>query len=140
MALSTSIAIVRPPPRLPDGFVVRALDEILRENVLEGCVNETYSAVVATHQADHAPSDRLRAVFRAIAADERAHAALSYRIHACGLSVSSSASALREDLRRANERVRKSVSITALGRAVGEPEPALAVSAFEHVSARRLTA
>lgn len=134
------VPVVFPRPNLPEAFVVRALDDILRENLLEGCVSETYSAVIATHQAEHATSERLRAVFRAIAADEREHAALAYRIHAWGLSVSESAPELREELRDATACVRQHVSVTALGLAMGEPDPGVAVVAFEHVAAGLLAA
>lgn len=134
------IAVSFPRPNLPDAFAVRELEEILHENVAEGCVNETYSAVVATYQAEHATSPRLRAVFRAIAADEQRHAALAYRVHAWGLGVSANASALREALRVAHGCLRESASLSALGRAMGEPDPTVAVVAFDHVSGALLAA
>jgi hypothetical protein len=130
-----------PAPNTPDTFAIRSLEEILRENISEGCVNETYSAVVATHQAERAPSEPLRKVFRAIAADERGHAALAHRIHAWGLSVVDEALAedLQRQLRIESARVHDTVLVTPLGRAMGEPDPSYALIAFDHV-ARALAA
>jgi hypothetical protein len=56
--------------------------ELALENLLEGCVGESYGTWLALHQADHAESDALRRVARSIARDEAAHAALSFEIHA----------------------------------------------------------
>ncbi len=64
-------------PPLP----VRSLPAIARENAIEGCVREAYGALVATYQAECAAPE-LRAAFRAIAADERRHAALAEDVHA----------------------------------------------------------
>ena len=47
------------------------------ENAREGCVRETYGALVALHQARHATDLELRRAFASIADDEIAHAALS---------------------------------------------------------------
>lgn len=59
----------------------RSLEEIARENVIEGCVREAYGALVATYQAERAVP-ALRALFAAIATDERRHAALSEDVQA----------------------------------------------------------
>jgi len=60
---------------------VRPLTEIALENAVEGCVHETWGALVATFQAERAATPELRSLFGAIAADERAHAALAHDIH-----------------------------------------------------------
>lgn len=60
---------------------IRALEAIAIENAVEGCVRESYGALVATYQAERAAPE-LRAVFRAIARDEREHAALSEAVAA----------------------------------------------------------
>lgn len=56
----------------------RPLLEMAIENAAEGCARETWSAVVATHQAACASTPAVRYVMRAIAADERRHASLSF--------------------------------------------------------------
>jgi hypothetical protein len=69
-------ARVKAPP------AVRTLAEIAVENAVEGCVRETYGALVATYQARTAGDAALRAAMRGIAKDETAHAALAWRIAA----------------------------------------------------------
>jgi len=125
-----------PGPNVPDSFVIRPLPEILRENIVEGCANETYAALVATHQAERAPTPRLRAMFASIASDERNHAALAHRLHAWGLGAVAPAVAdsLRSEQRVAYERLRTSMDVTPIGRALGEPEPTLTLIAFDQVS------
>lgn len=60
----------------------RSLEDAARENVVEGCVRETYGALVAWWQCEHARDAELAAAMRAIADDETRHAALSWRVHA----------------------------------------------------------
>jgi len=64
-------------PQLP----CRPLAAIARENAIEGCVREAYGALVVTYQAESAMPE-LRTAFRAIARDERRHAALAEDVHA----------------------------------------------------------
>lgn len=52
------------------------------ENVVEGCVRETFGALVADWQSRHAEHPGLRLAMRKIARDERNHAALSWTIDA----------------------------------------------------------
>ncbi len=59
----------------------RALIDIALENAREGCVNETYAALVALHQSAHALDAELRDEFLEIALDETAHADLAWRMH-----------------------------------------------------------
>ena len=59
----------------------RSLAEIARENAVEGCVRETFAALVATWQSKHALPE-IAEVFATIAADETRHAALSWSIAA----------------------------------------------------------
>jgi hypothetical protein len=56
--------------------------DLALENLLEGCVGESYGAWLALHQAGHGASRELRRVARGIAGDEAAHAALAFEIHA----------------------------------------------------------
>jgi len=61
----------------PREFVAMAV-----ENVVEGCVRETYGAAVALWQGDHARAGDVRAVMRKIASDEARHADLGWRVAA----------------------------------------------------------
>jgi hypothetical protein len=51
------------------------------ENVVEGCVRETFGAAVALRQALNAKDPEVRATHQAIAVDEASHAALSWDLH-----------------------------------------------------------
>jgi hypothetical protein len=64
--------------RLP----VRDRLAVALENMIEGCVRETFGAAVATFQAERAEDPAVRAAFWAIAEDERAHASLAHDVHA----------------------------------------------------------
>jgi hypothetical protein len=65
-------------PRTAGKKSVRALEAIARENAVEGCVRETFGAMVATWQAAHAGDLELRAAMKKIAVDETRHAALAW--------------------------------------------------------------
>lgn len=58
----------------------RSLEAVARENATEGCVNETFGALLMHWQALHAQTPALRALFSTIATDETRHAALSGRL------------------------------------------------------------
>jgi hypothetical protein len=60
----------------------RSLFELARENVVEGCVRETYGALVAHYQAGAARDSEIAGVMRSIAHDETAHAELSWDLAA----------------------------------------------------------
>jgi len=70
----------RPPQRRP--LAPRDARELALENAVEGCVRETWAALLAAHQAEHAADPELRAVMRGIAADEARHAELAWAIDA----------------------------------------------------------
>jgi hypothetical protein len=59
---------------------VRSLERVARENVIEGCVRETYGALVATWQAARATDAAVRRCFSRIARDETRHAALAWAV------------------------------------------------------------
>jgi hypothetical protein len=59
---------------------VRALEAIALENVVEGCVRETYGALVALFQAETSRDPDVRRAMQRIAGDESRHAALSWRV------------------------------------------------------------
>ena len=68
------------PVLLPEA--ARSLEALATENAIEGCVRETYGALVATYQAMNATDRRIARVMRGIARDETRHAALSWAIDA----------------------------------------------------------
>jgi hypothetical protein len=59
---------------------IRTRLAIARENAVEGCVRETYGAVLGLIGATRALDPQVRAVMRSIAHDECDHAALSWRV------------------------------------------------------------
>jgi hypothetical protein len=59
---------------------VRSLEAIALENAVEGCVRETFGALVATMQATRAEDAKVRAAMRTIAADETRHASLAWAV------------------------------------------------------------
>jgi hypothetical protein len=60
----------------------RSLEAMAIENVVEGCVNESFGALLMTWQAQHAATKELRDTFAKIAHDEIGHAALSHSVAA----------------------------------------------------------
>lgn len=59
---------------------VRSIEAIALDNMVEGCVRETYGALVATHQGRRAADPVVRATMARIAQDETRHAALAWDI------------------------------------------------------------
>ncbi len=57
-----------------------SLEELALENAVEGCVRETYGALVATWQAREAREPLVRAAMSRIAREETGHAALSLEL------------------------------------------------------------
>jgi hypothetical protein len=71
-------------PRRPRvrALPVRPLLALARENAREGCVRETFGAMVAAHQATHARDAAVRGAMAAIAVDEARHAQLAWEVDA----------------------------------------------------------
>lgn len=69
----TARAKVAPTPK-------PTLEAFARENAVEGCVNETYAALVASWQAENAGDPVIARAMKRVAADETKHAALSRAI------------------------------------------------------------
>lgn len=65
-----------------DAPAARSLEAMAVENAVEGCVRETYGALVAWWQSRRARDADVLAALRGIADDETRHAALSWRVHA----------------------------------------------------------
>ncbi len=57
-----------------------SLFDLALENASEGCVRETYGALLTLHQAQHAADPEVRAAFQQVARDEIEHAAFSWRL------------------------------------------------------------
>ena len=69
------------PPVMVTAIARRSLEAIAIENVVEGCVRETYGALVATWQAIHAADREVATLMKRIAGEESQHAALAWRVH-----------------------------------------------------------
>ena len=61
---------------------VRPLVDIAVENAVEGCVRETWAALVAAHQARAAADPAVRSAYAEIAGDEARHAELAWALDA----------------------------------------------------------
>jgi hypothetical protein len=59
----------------------RSLRQLAIDNAVEGCVRETYGAVVAGYQARAAADPAIAAAMTAIARDEAAHARVAWTLH-----------------------------------------------------------
>ena len=59
---------------------LRSIEAMALENAVEGCVRETYGALLATRQAERAGDPLVRAALKRIARDETRHAVLSTRV------------------------------------------------------------
>jgi hypothetical protein len=72
----------RPAPRIARARTrgPRGLEAIARENAIEGCVRETFGALLLAWQARHAKDPQARSTFERVARDESRHAALSWAL------------------------------------------------------------
>ena len=59
---------------------IRDIEAVARENAVEGCVRETYAALLACRQARDATDPAIRAAMAGIARDEIRHAALAWAV------------------------------------------------------------
>jgi hypothetical protein len=59
---------------------LRSLESFARDNATEGCVRETFGALIGHYQAATARDPEIAVLMRGIAEDETRHAALSHRI------------------------------------------------------------
>jgi len=113
-----------------------SLVELLHENVVEGCVAESFGALVAMWQAERARDAGVALAMRAIAREEAEHAALSWRLFRWGSSRVAAAERLRlrERLRTSlaelRVRLEKSVKDEAVIHAAGYPPPEVEIALF----------
>ena len=73
-------ATVRPAAMMPPAER-RTIFELALDNVVEGCVRETFGAIVAGYQARAARDPEIRRAMRTIARDEAVHAELAWQVH-----------------------------------------------------------
>jgi hypothetical protein len=59
---------------------LRSIEEIATDNAVEGCVRETFGAMMATWQSRSASDPIVRRNMRRVAVDETRHAALALRV------------------------------------------------------------
>jgi hypothetical protein len=117
----------------------RTLEQIAIENATEGCIRETYGALVGGYQARHATDPRVRAALGEIAADEARHAALSHRVHSWALEQLDAHA--RERVRAAQMRALAELSAecaldthAAIREALGLPPPSVALALLRELS------
>ncbi|RYZ38952.1 MAG: ferritin-like domain-containing protein [Myxococcaceae bacterium] len=111
---------------------LRPLLDVALDNAVEGCVRETYGALVAHHQALHAQDSEVREAMVRIAEDETRHAGLSWDIDQWARPRLSSQErdALREAQRQAVAVLRAEVAVpldAGLVTAAGLPTPEVAL-------------
>ncbi|HEX8795055.1 MAG TPA: hypothetical protein VF765_29110 [Polyangiaceae bacterium] len=91
-------------PRIPDSPAparARTLLEVAIENAVEGCIRETYGAVLGLVEAQTSPNNSIRRAMKSIASDECRHADLAWAVHAWAMP------RLTGDDRRAVQRAMK---------------------------------
>ncbi len=127
-------------PRAPASRVRPApeLEALARENAVEGCVRETFGALLLTWQADATSVPAVSRELRRIARDEARHAALSFAIHRWATArldvdanrrVARAARGAVVALRRSLGRSRAGDLETTLGR----PSPSVAAHLLDHL-------
>lgn len=107
----------------------RPLAEVVHDNATEGCVRETFGALIATVQARRAADARVRRELSRIAADETRHAQLSWAIHDWGTArlAADARAEVRAAQRRALEALRAEVNVdlpASVQEATGMPDGA----------------
>ncbi|RKG64444.1 ferritin-like domain-containing protein [Corallococcus sp. CA054B] len=125
-----------PPPPAVAAVPPRPLADVALDNAVEGCVRETYGALVAHHQALHARDAEVREAMARIAEDETRHAGLSWDIDRWARSRLSAPeqAALREAQKRAVALLRAEVAAPldpALVTEAGLPTPEVALALLD---------
>jgi len=117
---------------------VRPMAEVAADNAAEGCIRETYGALVAHVQASSAADPLLRQSLRRIALEETRHAALSWAVDAWMRSRLSRADRNRVErsTRIALERLRDDLTrdyADEVHRLAGMPRPSQARALFDRL-------
>jgi hypothetical protein len=122
-------------PRAPEVETLppRSLFAVALDNAVEGCVRETFGALVAHHQALHARDAEVRSIMTDIAEDETRHAELSWAIDRWARErlPASEREALREAQREAVATLRAEMAApldATLVTEAGMPSPEVALS------------
>lgn len=122
-------------PRRPEvaELPLRSLFEVALDNAVEGCVRETFGALVGHYQALHARDTEVREAMTRIAEDETRHAELAWAIDRWAHEQLPAAerAALREAQREAVVTLREEVALpldAALVTEAGMPAPEVAAS------------
>lgn len=129
-------------PAVVSAAAKRSLVEIAIENAAEGCVRETYGALVAMWQARHARDGQVRAVMVRIARDETRHAALSWEVARWALMhlPRRARADVRHAIRRAKSDLRRalwqSVPAPELVAVAGLPDRATALNLLDQLDQR----
>ena len=118
----------------------RSLEAIATENAIEGCVRETFGALLAMHRATHADDAVMRAEMRRIARDETRHAALAWAIARWVRPRLDAEARARVDeaQRRAVDALRTEIEIVdpEIARATGTPDRDRALALLDAVANR----
>ncbi|ADO69921.1 ferritin-like domain-containing protein [Stigmatella aurantiaca] len=109
-----------PPPPGVEALPLRSLFEVALDNVVEGCVRETFGALVAHHQAANARDEGIRQAMTQIAADETRHAGLSWAIDRW-------IQAQLPDAERARLREARAQAVAALREEIAHPQEAVLI-------------
>jgi hypothetical protein len=109
----------------------RSLEAMAGENAVEGCVRETYGALLATWQAAHARDPEIAAEMARIAEDETRHAALSW-------AIARWAEGQLDERARMRLAALREAALARLEREIASmPEPVSAVTGFPSCAAQR---
>jgi hypothetical protein len=116
----------------------RGLLEIALENAVEGCVRETYGALLAEHQAVTARDPEVRAVMAQVAQDELRHALLAWECAAFfepKLTRRERAALRAAQAAAVAQLLREGVALTRDERAlIGWPEPTIETALIERLA------
>ena len=120
---------------------LRSLRELAIDNAAEGCVRETFGALVAQYQALHAENPRIRQAMISIAEDETRHAELSWALDrwVLGQLDAEGQAAVHEARRGAVEKLQQELGApvdSALVREAGLPTAAMAQRLLVSLSLR----
>ncbi|MGV3623525.1 MAG: ferritin-like domain-containing protein [Archangium sp.] len=125
-------------PEVPEvgEFSPRSLLSLARDNAVEGCVRETFGALVANYQARHAEDVSVRETMHRIAEDETRHAELSWAIDVWAMHNLSAAErvSVHTARRRALEALREEVKVAwepEVARLAGLPSPEVAAAMLD---------
>jgi hypothetical protein len=135
---------VEPEHPTIEGRALRSLFDLAIENVVEGCVRETYGAACARYQALCSADGEVRATLRGVATDEARHAELSWRMHgwACSKLDADERGRLKGAARAAIAELRNEVGRdpgAAVRRFAGMPSPQHALALLDALDAELWT-